>query len=160
MFTYKTYFNLKPDPHHRMWLFDINNFPCGYSLRGTISFMLVLYWKIQLYKHLKECRILCFVDIAFPMCWIREPTYFGKFLIGPLINTKNCKFCNVLQFLCLASNTVPKLYHSSEQRVRRQEPLNCLCEGLLVFLLLIFFDSKSVYSLLVFERMQILNYLN
>ena len=121
--------------------------------------MVVLYWKIQLYKHSKDCSIFCFVDIAFPMCWIREPAYFGKFLIGPLINTENLKFCNVLQFLCLASNTVPKLYHSSEQSVGRQEPLNCLCEGLLV-LLLFFVESKSVYSLLVFERIKILNYLN
>ena len=149
--TYQTHFNLKPDQHHRMLLFNINNCPCGYSLGETINLTLVFFTESSNFTNIRRIAV-CFVDT----CWLREPTIFRRVSYWSA-NTET-KFCNVLDSLCLASNAVPKLSHSSGQSIGRQEPLNCLCEGLLVFLL--FVESKSVYSLLVFELIQILNYLN
>jgi len=78
--TYQTHFNLKPDQHHRMLLFNINNCPCGYSLGETINFTLVFFTESSNFTNIytKVCRLVRFVDIAFPTCWLREPTIFRR----------------------------------------------------------------------------------
>ena len=75
--TYQTHFNLKPDQHHRMLLFNINNCPCGYSLGETINLTLVFFTESSNFTNIRRIAV-CFVDIAFPTCWLREPTIFRR----------------------------------------------------------------------------------
>jgi len=61
--TYQTHFNLKPDEHHRMLLFNINNCPCGYSLGETINLTLVFFTESSNFTNIRRIAV-CFVDIA------------------------------------------------------------------------------------------------